>query len=238
MLTVIPFSGFYNSIWSGAIDSAQECDAEYQAEQYPALDASDINEVLSDHTRYRAAYRKLAEAYADKFNDWLAKHLEVTLTMSFESMTSPKEYNFTTDRIYMEVSREDIAKVYRKVGRAALRAKAKEMFTSRDGFHSFYSPDIEDWGSVRDWDHNQLLCLMEAAVEGTEYEMDIYYRLDNKVGEVWSECVDWPAVEAKLEEMQSEWEAEEAETNPNGFVFPSSTKNYVEVFCKLNNLKV
>ncbi len=238
MLTVIPFSGFYDSLWSDAIGSAQESDVEYQTEQYPALDASDINEVLSRYTDYGKAYQQLAEAYADKFNDWLADHLEVPLTMTFESMTSPKEYNFETDRIYMKIGLDDILQIYAKVGRAALRAKAKEMFTSRDGFMSLYSPDIADWGSIRDWDHNQLLCLLEAAVEDTDYQMDIYYRLDNKAGEVWNNCVDWPVVEAKLEEMQELAEAEEAETNPNGFVFPPPTKNYVEAFCKLNNLKV
>jgi len=39
------------------------------------------------------------------------------------------------------------------------------MFTSRSGFISYYSPNVSEWGRVEDWDHNQILCALQAYFE-------------------------------------------------------------------------
>lgn len=51
----------------------------------------------------------------------------------------------------------------------ALKERAAEKFTSRDGFSSFYSPDVEDWGPIDKRDCNQVGTLIECEA-GTDFD--------------------------------------------------------------------
>ena len=59
-----------------------------------------------------------------------------------------------------------------------LEATARDMFTSRDGFSSFYSPDVSEWGDVSEWDHNQIGCLIAAYVAQQNPDFDQYAEFD------------------------------------------------------------
>lgn len=150
MLATIPFGGFYCSIHSEAIDCAIEqmfMDRDSGCESAP--DA--IYELANDGVDYSGVYRSYAAAYAASFLEWLG------LDGEFESMDSPREYNFTTDRIFVELARQDVARLWRMVPRAEMDKAARDHFTSRDGFISGYRADWRDWG------HNQLGTLVAAA---------------------------------------------------------------------------
>jgi hypothetical protein len=168
MITTIPFGGFYESIHSYEVDRAEE-DA-FQNEN------GDPNAGLSSRLywliNYRQLYTSYAEAYASEFA------IKTGIKLKFESMSSPREYNFATDRIFCTISREEVRRLKREVDPEALAALAKRKFTSRDGFASFYSPDIESWGSVDGWDHNQLGTLIEASMED-DPEEDIAYEMNS-----------------------------------------------------------
>jgi hypothetical protein len=101
-------------------------------------------------------YEKYAESYVEAISELTELDLE------FDGLSSPREYNFTTDRIFASISRKSLAEVIRAVRGERLKKMAKEMFTSRSGFISYYSPDVSEWGRVEDWDHNQILCALEA----------------------------------------------------------------------------
>ena len=50
------------------------------------------------------------------------------------------------------------------------------MFTSRDGFSSFYSPDYTTWGELSELDHNQLYAILTAYIDSqcwNDYEAAI-----------------------------------------------------------------
>ena len=132
METCIPFSGFYESLWSSEIDSCQEQAIEYFAEEHD-IEKEDIEDFFYHYADYGAMQQDIAKAYAKAFGDML----DVSLTMTV--MTSPKEYNFTTDRIFVNISVADMAKLYRRVGKNAVRKQAKRLFTSRSGFISYYN---------------------------------------------------------------------------------------------------
>lgn len=249
--SALPFSGFYNSIWSSELDQCkiQQIEHWMEEDKYSGLEADQLEEALSDHIDYRAACIDVVKAYVSRFEDWINGELDLDIHLEFVEMVSPREYNFTTDRIFVKISRSDLAKLYRKVGRQAVREEAKTHFTSRSGFISFYSPLIEEWGSIREWDYNQVGMIFQAAVDSVDHpedvDMAIYYGMSEDIYNAWSNNVDWDAVEQDLGELMlieaGEIELEAGEIEPDARKFPHPTvtdpKRYVAEFTDLNHLK-
>ena len=168
MLTTIPFSGFCYSLHDDALDSALESifsddsGAERPALVCKAHDATDWRMVQN---RYAAGY---AAAFAAEFK----------LPLQFESMESPKKYNFSTDIIFCTISAEKAALLFDTCDKARLDKIARETFTSRDGFASFYDPDFAEWGDILTWDHNQLGALISAHVTEQNPDFDSWAEFD------------------------------------------------------------
>lgn len=157
-LATIPFSGFYCSIHSGEIDRTIEhmlTDRDSGCEFAPSW----LCEIATDSIDYSGVYRAYARDYAESFCDWLG------LDAKFESMTSPRYYNFETDRIFVELTRGDIVRMWRGIDKADLDKACKARFTSCDGFCSSYSNDWRSWGRLSEWDHNQLGTLVSVFAE-------------------------------------------------------------------------
>lgn len=221
MLTTIPFSGFYYSLWSDLIDREEEYFAENFANDRQAEDdippalrltESEVCEILFDCMDYRAAHEEIARDYATAWIEAAEEALGFKLGATFESMSSPREYNFATDRIFCEIPLARVARLFvksRQAGHGDLRKAIAERFTSRDGFLSFYSNDRADWleKPLADWDHNEIGTLL-AAVVGEIEELDIFYRLADYSYQYLDSHLDWAkfdaAVEAKREEKREE----------------------------------
>ena len=179
MIIQIPFSGFYDSIHNSNIDYAldNQVFTDYATGctnndklSYRAWDSIQWNELYLDYAK------EYASSFADKFN----------INMKFESMTSPREYNFTTDRIFCEISENEVIRIFNSTDKTVLSQKARDAFTSRDGFISFYEPDYLTWGDVLTWDHNQLLILIDSYIHNDDiftgvddYELFI---MDDSIG--------------------------------------------------------
>jgi len=154
MLTTIPFSGFYNSLHDSEIDwtiSQMFSDRATGTKTNPGLESAlfrncDFRKV---HTSYAADY---CENFAEEFK---------LPSLKFESLDSPREYNFTTDRIFANIELSDLHAIRNRLDEWRIRELVREKFTSRSGFISFYSADLDDWGDLATWDHNQCGTLLE-----------------------------------------------------------------------------
>ena len=172
MLTTIPFSGFYYSMHDSALDSALESifsddnGNKRDSMFYAAQNAADWRIVQNN---YAAEY---AASFAREFN----------LPLQFESMKSPREYNFYTDIIYCTISDDAAAWLFDTCDKTLLAKIARETFTSRDGFASFYDPDFTEWGDILTWDYNQLGVLIRAHV--TEQNPDFDQRAEFEIMEI------------------------------------------------------
>jgi len=151
--TVIPFTGFYGN------DYGQ-------------------NVVYDDYKNYKLAFCK---AYVDAFAREFVDYWGFELRIEFDELDSPREYNFANDRIFAKIDSRDVQRLFDEVSDRAMSDVAKELFTSRDGFASHYSPDWQnDWSpDPRTWDHNQVYCLLmaylhEANVTEYEFEQGLY----------------------------------------------------------------
>ena len=146
--SLIPFSGFYKSIHDSYMDDVLEM---REAE-------------VSD---WRNVFEEYAKEYVKKLAEWIDVSLE------YEELISPKEYNFMNDRIFAEISRSDFAKILGAVRGTTLNNKVRQMFTSRSGFISHYPNRISDWGRISTWDHNQIGAVLAAYVDKYRESDDI-----------------------------------------------------------------
>ena len=230
LVTRVPFSGFYESIWSEQIDHEEDSHIEYEAEYrqeeegIPAelrLDKDELWNIYYRHTSYDIAYRALAKDYCEAFGEAKKSDTGIDLKLRFESMDSPKEYNFTTDRVYAHIPLKVVQGLF-AISKAEkhqrLQKRIAESFTSRSGFISFYPATLEDeWlNPVKEWDHNQLCTLIEAICGDCDDWEPIFYAFgDEAFYTYWSDSVDWEKVESDIAELRAEKLAEITEENPD-----------------------
>ena len=176
MLTTIPFQGFYQSCHDDAIDRAIEYAAEIN-------DNGDSNPIIASELQRCIDFRKVYEAYAKDYTQALAIFLKVNLR--YDEFSSPREYNFTTDKIFANISDSGFQRLYDSVDKAALADLVADRFTSRDGFISFYSGDIADWPEdITEWDHNQAGTVLELAATEQDWQEDEYSHETNSNGDL------------------------------------------------------
>ena len=198
---VLDFPGFYESCLTMALDDAERMEVENIAENHPEpADESAIYDAFYQHSNYSKGFDAIARASVD----WLNHVLEGTgIELAFDSMESPREYNFTTDALFVTIN--DPVKLYADTNTASLNAVIKERFTSGPGFHSFYSNDPDAWRAkpLDEWDHNELGALLTAYLrqQAEEKDLDQHDMLEWMQEDFYSavsDQVDWDALHATL----------------------------------------
>jgi len=146
------FSGFYESELSAMMDREIESEAEYNGKEI---------EWLTERYDFGAAMEAMSKAWTMAFSD------ELEIPIEYDSVASPKEYNFTTDRIFALIPLAEVKKLEPLRHSEEFKTILKQWFTSYDGFCSFYesNPDHADWQKpIEEWDHNELSALLAAKV--------------------------------------------------------------------------
>jgi len=229
---------------------------DYESAWPEPLRVADLGDLLYRHSDYSEAHSALARDWADAFDyhageilglsvrakrkvwrgaDYVSESWDrPSIRARMESIASPREYNFTTDRLFVDVPlavMRDLFKRSAADNHETLAAHIRRRFTSRDGFSSFYSNRLSDWIAkpFREWDHNELGTLLIAALEVAGAELDSqgdYWTgffaevretaLDGESGmRAWESCVDWAAFDAARAEARAdllaEWLQEEPE---------------------------
>lgn len=230
------FPGFYCSGLSETLDYAEERQGEYDAEKecskeyYPdtfqpeelRIDASEYCEILMGAMDYRASHTAMASDYCAAFDNWAQENLGTPENaFQFESMDSPREYNFATDRVYVTCPLAVAESLLAGIDSDKLETVIKERFTSYDGFISHYSNRLSDWQAkpLIDWDHNEYGTLLVAAiVPHIDSESEFNHSLCESIYEYDYEYVDqhcnWAKYESKIKELRAEKLAEWIETDP------------------------
>jgi len=195
MIINIPFEGFYESKHSQELDSIEERYVEWEVERGSELSAAELHDAIYRTANYALAFDHIARAYVTYFNDYIKEEYEIDLELKFESMTSPREYNFETNRVFCEISLENAKKLCNAVSEPSLRQAIQDRFTSRSGFISSYPNRLENWPiSIEEWDHNQLGTLLVALLADAEdYDWKIWEDMQdhNVYDTAFDKCVDW-----------------------------------------------
>ena len=210
MIIQIPFPGFYNSCLSSELDNQEEQFTENFLEENPDINANEL-----DFWRYSNqchAYDAIAKTWVDAFSE------QFGIALEYSDMSSPREYNFETDRIFARISDESVIKLFAETDIEVFRNAIKKRHTSYDGFYSHYPNDLESWGlNPLEYDHNQLMTLLIANI-GDEYDSwKIFESLvydDSLFYNAFESTVDWQAFEEHIREIRDERESNDKRAKP------------------------
>jgi hypothetical protein len=162
----VPFQGFNSTIH-------EDCISGKVAAFHDLDDIFDMQDVVYAAIDWHKVKREYAKQYLEEFEYRLYVGYDIKISLEFASIVSPREYNFTNDRLYATISKEDIMTLRDNVDVSALDRLIRQTFTSRSGFISFYPNRLFEWGEdVLTWDANQLGTLLEAFVQSDELYVD------------------------------------------------------------------
>lgn len=205
----IPFGGFYGGLWSQELDQQEEGLLDHIGEEPdrydPALvlaqERGELGEMLWQATTYTIAQARIAQAYVEAFAHWLAGTLGVEVVMEFEEVTSPRYYNFETDRIFAKLPLTVFATILDRLQNnhpGVFERTVEGMFTSYDGFCSFYSNDPAELldKPLDEWDHNELKVLLNAWIKAQDVEwidshLYLEYEMSEDVYSAFDAALDW-----------------------------------------------
>lgn len=187
-LTTIPFSGFYCSLHDDELDETLD-------RMFSDRDTGcRVNYNLAARAAAAMKWRNVHEDYAKEYVDDFGRAMR--LDLEFESLDSPRDYAFETDRIFCHITDDSLRKALKETPRETLAEVARKRHTSRSGFVSFYDPNIDNWpADVTEWDPNQIGTLMCAVAEDhtssgwDQYEE--YYLMEDTRGNGIVESILW-----------------------------------------------
>lgn len=208
LVCIHAFPGFYESALSAAID--QEIESVFNT------DDSGCNSNIPDDLYFKMDYSPIhaaqAKEYCEQWCDTFESETGIKLEYEYESYTSPREYNFETDRLFCYLSDASIAALFTASeadNHKQLSEHIEARFTSRDGFISSYFNDLGKWllKPVLTWDHNELGTLLDAvlAIHCSEQEIEQSFStwdlMENFQCNGGLSNAVWEAIPAKLQEF-------------------------------------
>lgn len=243
----IPFPGFYDSVLSSELDSQLESHCRYQCEEsgdenefpeHMRLTENELSEIISDNSDYSAQCNAMAKDYVEAFESVAREYLPFKFSLVFEAMTSPREYNFETDRVFCDISEYALRRlsvISRNDSHKTLEKVIKERFTSYDGFNSFYSNRLADWleNPLENWDHNEcgtllIACLMISGM-GDDLTWEVYERMmytGDCAYSAWSDGVQWDKVQSAIDSLREEKDQDYKAEFPEESECPFSIKYF------------
>lgn len=205
--TQIPFCGYFESILSDHANCLIENFVDYiadpvtyshygtslieNADLRAKIEALDPNKVAHELSNILWRYENTLIEHENEINrrwvyifcESIKQEYDVDLMpdLTTVSMSSPKYYNFETDRLFCNVDFEAIKKLYIE-NKELCDSKIHERMKPRDGFIPFYSNDTNDWGDFDGWDYNQWGLILYALQNDDIYDWVIDDMLD------WLNC--------------------------------------------------
>lgn len=167
---------------------------------------------------YKDYKERIASAFVQDFEHNFQEIMPVEI--KYQSISSPAYYNFSNDSINIEVDL-DFPRFMEIVNenKENIRKYIHQQYTSRDGFNSFHSNDVEDWCDteyVLEFIQHRVGALMEALyyyhlntediIYWAESEMYIHYRVKYpfKEGDQYFTIEDGDIVESVWDSISEE----------------------------------
>ncbi len=214
--STIPFCGFYCSFIDADIDYQIGQQIEWDTDIYDLNE--DEQQILWDNylsVNRSYFYNQIAEDYTNFYIDALNERLEgFTLNATYKCFESPREYNFETDRIFIEIEENhavDFIKFIVKNYKKELENRIEDRFRSRSGFISFYKNSIDLWTKdFKEWDCNMIgTCfeLFDLEEENINYSLREYlseriiFNLGNTLGQQGIDLLDKKQKEIDKKEL-------------------------------------
>lgn len=134
----VPFSGFYHSVHDMHIDNWVDFMLEGDEAEYLGITHDELSDKL-----YSMDYSKIREAmckhYIQAYNAIFYDNFNIELDLKFSEMTSPKFYNFETDRLYCTIEKGVFDQVVALLDDDKIQETLSDKYKSHSGYHVFDS---------------------------------------------------------------------------------------------------
>lgn len=141
------FTGYYETRWD-----VGERELDQNADDWRDEDGLSDEQIQKriDSVKWAEYRNALSKLITEEVGAAFIEYVPGIKSVTFESLVSPREYNFTTDSIYCvyEIDTRAFGQFFRqhvKDNYQAWESFLADKFTTRSGFISFYSPSPFDW---------------------------------------------------------------------------------------------
>lgn len=236
------FPGFYESSLSQELDHQEEQDIEHLTRDRQDEDGippelrlteEQFGNIIRECADYGQMHEGMAEAYAEALDEIISERLEIEAGISFHSLWSPREYNYSTDELTLWVPEPTMRNLMIRSlanGHDILGAALIEMFSERPGFIPSYSNDVSEWvrKPLAEWDEIEMGVLLEAVMMiGLDRHDEklpkaaLYALCEGEASyNIYSSNVDWSKFDEKVAEARAELEEEHRKTIDPDYVPP------------------
>lgn len=197
------FPGFYESIFCNSDDFYDdEYEMKYEIANLLGVNEDQI-EVEYEYENFNEYKINVCETFMEYYVDKIIEVLPAKITdkKKFKleiakeddiTIISPKYYNYSTDRCYCNIKTN--WKTLKRIKKHTLKLEGAKKylldhFTSRDGFISFVSNDIDYWKEldIKEYEENMIIALLDMLISlsdptgfeeicfSTYYDVDKYY---------------------------------------------------------------
>lgn len=168
------FPGFYGSVFE--YDGEEYDIGEYNREHETELDWDGFNWNYADY------HNRVAKAFVNRLETELNHIFPVKI--EFETLASPREYNFANDSINVKVELNLKALLTQiKARKEAAAIYFADKYTSCSGFISSHSPNIESWlaeSYILEKPEHRIGALLDCLCSIEIDQDDIYYWTDSE----------------------------------------------------------
>lgn len=174
--THIPkFTGFYHSIWYYG-DTEYDEAYNVQSELDATYDMGDIADAICESVDYKGYFESIVKGICEIWEEKLQEH-DLAKSVRLEKLWSPKEYNFDTDRIFVEVeyTKKQLKRLQSLFHKheGTFGKWVKDSYTSYDGFMSYHSNDITDQEWQEWWTCEHKFMVIVSWILEEEFEEDL-----------------------------------------------------------------
>ena len=143
------FAGYYG-FFDGIIERCEENELEHINELRGDKDLEPVDWDDVKWSVYDDARKIINERCVDWVEDKIKELLNIHIKVNYQSMVSPKYYNFSNDSINVEYEIDSLTVIrnYLIDNRGMFEEYLLENYKSRDGFISSHSHKVDDWLSV------------------------------------------------------------------------------------------
>ena len=154
------FEGFDYSWIDQEMDHVVQYDLEYYEEEYE-LNEEEKEEVESSFFSQNMdeLKEKVCQVYVPSYFEPIQDETGLFLNPTFESLGKQAHWAYAFDIMYVELPTNEVIELLRWIFKnkyEELKAVIKQRFTACDGYYPHYENDLQKWGKISLWDHNQI----------------------------------------------------------------------------------
>ena len=205
------FEGFYCSWIDEEINHIVRSEAEYYAEEYNISDEKK-EEIRDDYfsQNFEELKEEICNVYAQNYFNDIEVETDIELDAQFESLGSQQTWLCRLDRFFIEVptnKAQSLLKWILNNRYEELKEIVRDRFTARDGYMPHYSKNLNQWGKISTWDHNQIGTALLVFFDDSSFNYDIHEKVSEVIyGQLFNTLSD-----DMQEFLNKEYEKKEAE---------------------------